>query len=158
MADELHRIEAQLRLAFAGEAWHGPALTEVLDGLMPEEAAAHPITGAHSIWEIALHLIGTYELVLRRLTGDGTPMTSAQDWRPVPVVAQASWQVTLEALRRANEAVGQRVLGFQSDALDTPLIPQPAFSAYTQFIGITQHDLYHAGQIVLLKRALRPPP
>ena len=156
MPDELHRIETQLRLALTGDAWHGPALMEVLDGLAPDEAAAHPIAGAHSIWEIVLHLIGTYELVLRRLGGDGTPITSAQDWPPVPAVSLSSWQAALETLRLANEALRRRVLGFRADALDAPLVPEPAYSAYTQFIGLTQHDLYHAGQITLLRRALRP--
>lgn len=156
MADEIHRIEEQLRRAFAGEAWHGPALLEVLDGLTAEEAAAHPIGGAHSVWEIALHLIGTYELVLRRLDGDGTPLTPAQDWPPVPAVTPSNWQFTLGALRTANDGLRQRVLDFRAEALDAPLVPEPAYSAYTQFIGITQHDLYHAGQIALLNRALRP--
>ena len=155
--DEIRRIETQLQRAFAGEAWHGPALMEVLDGLTAEEAAAHPIAGAHSTWEIVLHLIGGYELLLRRLDGDGTPLTPAQEWPPVPAVTPSSWHATLEALRRANQALRQRVVGFHADALDAPLVPEPAYTAYTQFIGTTQHDLYHAGQIALLKRALRAP-
>jgi hypothetical protein len=41
--------------------------------------------------------------------------------------------------------------------LDAPLVPESPYTAYTQFIGTTQHDLYHAGQIAILKRALRRP-
>jgi hypothetical protein len=44
---------------------------------------------------------------------------------------------------------------FNPQQLDRPLTPEGAYSAYTQFIGITQHDLYHAGQIVLLRKASR---
>ena len=102
-----------------------------------------------------LHLIGTYELVLRRLNSDGTPLTPLQDWPPVRTVSPSDWQAALGVLRRANEALRQRVAWFRADALDAPLVPEPAHSAYTQFIGITQHDLYHAGQITLLRRALR---
>jgi len=46
------------------------------------------------------------------------------------------------------------VLGFSPERLDRPLIAKLAYTAYTQFIGITQHDTYHCGQIALLKKAL----
>ena len=45
---------------------------------------------------------------------------------------------------------------FTPDGLDVPLVANPPYTAYTQFIGVTQHDLYHAGQIAMLKRALGP--
>ena len=157
MADEIHRIETQLQHAFEGEAWHGPALMEVLGDLTAENAAAHPIAGAHSAWEIVLHLIGTYGLVLRRLDGNGSALTPAQDWPPVPAATPSNWQNTLDALRDANEALRQRVLSFRADALDLPLVREPSYSAYTHFIGVTQHDLYHAGQVALLRRALGLP-
>jgi hypothetical protein len=155
-AVEITRLEAQLQHSFDGGAWHGPALLEVLDGFTPDEAFAHPIAGAHSVWEIVLHLIGTYDLVLRRLNGDATPLAPAQNWPAVPAPTPSAWRDTLRSLRSVNEELRRRVLSFNPDALDAPLVPEPAFSAYTQFIGITQHDLYHAGQIVLLKRALPP--
>src|SRR6187402_3155670 len=69
MTEELTRLEEQLRRAFEGEAWHGPAVLEVLAGVSVEAAAAHPIPGSHSIWEIVLHLASTYRLVLRRIQG-----------------------------------------------------------------------------------------
>jgi hypothetical protein len=46
------------------------------------------------------------------------------------------------------------VSAFPEERLDQPIVPEPPYTAFTQFIGITQHDLYHAGQIALLKRAL----
>jgi len=46
------------------------------------------------------------------------------------------------------------VATFPATRLDDPLVPHPPYSAFTQFIGLTQHDLYHAGQIMLLRRAL----
>ena len=55
MREELTRLEEQLRRVFEGEAWHGPAVLEVLAGVSVEAAAAHPIPGSHSIWEIVLH-------------------------------------------------------------------------------------------------------
>ena len=53
-----------------------------------------------------------------------------------------------------QEALRQAVRDFPEERLDEPLVPEPPYTAYTQFIGVTQHNLYHAGQIALLKRAL----
>lgn len=50
---ELARIAEQLRRSFEGEAWHGPSVLEALGGVSPDEANQHPITDAHSIWELA---------------------------------------------------------------------------------------------------------
>jgi uncharacterized damage-inducible protein DinB len=82
MSRELQRIETQLRLSFGGEARHGPSVIEALEGVSADAASEHPIAGAHSIWDLVLHLSGTYRLVLRRLEGDGRQMTPDEDWPP----------------------------------------------------------------------------
>lgn len=154
MASELDRIDEQLRLSFEGGAWHGPAVLEALDGVEAEGACAHPIAAAHSAWELVLHLGGTYGLVLRRLQGDGRQLTPEEDW-PVVVSATAdSWRETVRALHGLNEELRRAVRGFSAQRLDAPLVAEAPYTAYTQFIGVTQHNLYHAGQIVLLNRAL----
>lgn len=154
MSRELARLEAQLRRSFEGGAWHGPSLLEAVEGVTPEAAHAHPVAGAHSIWELVLHLGGTYRLVLRRLDGDGAPLTETEDWPPVPPPTPANWAVATQALRELNERVRRAVLDLSPDRLDQPLVAEPPYTAYTQLIGITQHDLYHTGQIGILKRAL----
>lgn len=151
---EVERIEEQLRRSFEGEAWHGPSVMEALSGLSPEEAAAHPIAGAHSIWELVLHLGGTYRLVLRRLGGDGRQMRGEEDWPQTPAPTEASWKEAVEALRGLNAQLRQAMSRFPGERLDEPLVPEAPYTAYTQLIGLTQHDLYHAGQVVLLRRAL----
>jgi DinB superfamily len=103
---------------------------------------------------LVLHLSGTYRLVLRRLEGDGRQMTPDEDWPPTPAPTAAAWQDAIRVLRELNERLRKEVLRFDADGLDRPLVAEPPYTAYTQFIGITQHDLYHAGQIAILKRAL----
>jgi uncharacterized damage-inducible protein DinB len=154
MSRELERIETQLRLSFEGGAWHGPSVLEALEGVTAENACEHPIDGVHSILELVLHLTGTYRLVLRRLDGDATPLPTTEDWPAVPTATPPEWQDTIRTLRELNGKIRQAVLRFNSDRLDEPLVAEPPYTAYTQFIGLTQHDLYHAGQIVILKRAL----
>jgi len=154
MRNERERLEEQLRLAFEGGAWHGPSVTEALQGVTAELASAHPIADAHSIWELVLHLAGTYRLVLRRLNGDSKFLAADEDWRPVPSpTTEAGWLAAINTLRDLNEQLRQAVVNFPDDRIDGPLLQHPTYSAYTHFIGLTQHDAYHAGQIVLLKRA-----
>jgi uncharacterized damage-inducible protein DinB len=154
MSSELRRIGDQLKRALEGDAWHGPAVLETLQGVTAAQAYAHPIAGAHSIWEVVLHLSATYGIVLRRLHGDGAPIRPAEDWPLAPPATEANWQEAVGALRRVNAELRDAVRAFPAARLDQPLVPDPPYTAYTQFIGITQHDLYHAGQISLLKRAL----
>jgi uncharacterized damage-inducible protein DinB len=154
MQAELSRLDEQLRLAFEGEAWHGPHVLEALEGVSPEQAAAYPIAGAHSIWELVLHLCGTYGLVLRRLGGDGRQLTELEDWPSVPESSAENWTDSIRVLKQLNEELRHAVRSFPVERLDQPLVPEAPYTAYTQFIGLTQHNLYHAGQITLLKKAL----
>jgi uncharacterized damage-inducible protein DinB len=154
MNRECIRLENQLRLSFEGAAWHGPSVLETLDGVTAEAAYEHPITGAHSIWELVLHISAGYRLVLRRLEGDGRQLTPEEDWPPVGTSTPAAWQETIRVLKELNGDLRRAVLNFDPDRLDEPLVAEPPYTAYTQFIGMTQHDLYHAGQIILLRRAM----
>jgi uncharacterized damage-inducible protein DinB len=154
MAGETMRLEEQLRRTLEGEAWHGPSVLEALAGVSAEQASSHPISEAHSIWELVLHIGSDYTLVLRRLAGDGRPFTPEEDWPSCPPATPENWRQAVDALRRSNQQLREAVRAFPAERLDEPLVPGVPHTAYAQFIGVTQHNLYHAGQISLLKRAL----
>src|SRR5215470_8593899 len=99
MMGELERIEDQLRRGLEGGAWHGPAVLELLAGVTPAQARARPIPGAHTIWELVLHLGGAYRLVLRRLRGDAAPLAPEEDWPPMPEPSAGNWRAAVEGLR-----------------------------------------------------------
>ena len=145
MADQISR-------AFWGESWHGPSVREVLAGVSAEDAAAHPIAGAHSIWEIVLHLTGGYRLVLRRVRGEPAQLSADEEWPSVPAISSPAWRKSQDALEQLNQQLQSAVRAFPEERLSQELGSQ--YSAYTQFCGAPQHDLYHAGQIVILKKAL----
>ena len=151
---EVNRLEEQLRRALEGEAWHGPSVLELLAGVSAAQAASHPIAGAHSIWELVLHLRTDYDLVLRRMAGDGRELTVAEGWPACPAPTEENWQQTVQELELWNRKLRQAVRDFPDERLDDLLVAESPYTAYTQFIGVTQHNLYHAGQIALLKRAL----
>jgi uncharacterized damage-inducible protein DinB len=155
VSTELARLETQLERSFEGQAWHGPSVLEALKDVTPDEAYAHPVIGAHSIWELVLHLGGTYRLVLRRLQGEDAQLTPAEDWPSVPSPTLVAWQQAIRSLQDLNQQVRDAIHRFRPEQLDQPFTPGAPYTAYMQFIGITQHDLYHAGQIAILKKAWR---
>ena len=149
---DMELIADQISRAFRGESWHGPSVREVLAGVSAEDAAAHPIAGAHSIWEIVLHLVGGYTLVLRRVRGESAQLSPEEEWPPVTAFSSEAWRENQRALEQLNEELQSAVRAFPAERLLQELGSK--YSAYTQFCGTPQHDLYHAGQIVVLKKAL----
>ena len=156
--NEAQRTADQMRRAMAGEAWHGPALLELLEGVEAEQAARHPIANAHSIWEIVLHVAAWKSAVLRRLRGEVIELTGEQDWPPVKDTSERAWIATLEQLKRAHNELERTAAGLEDSRLRSS-VPGKDYDVYFMLHGVVQHDLYHAGQIALLKKAqsLRAP-
>src|SRR5262249_24611665 len=124
MTAEIKRLEEQLGRVLEGGAWHGPSVLELLSGLPAAQASSRPIAGAHSIWEIVLHLASDYGLVLRRLAGDGSPLTAAEGWPTCPAPTEENWQRTVQELELGNKKLRQAVLDFPTRRLDEPLVPE----------------------------------
>lgn len=149
---ETGRIADQLARAFDGAAWHGPPLMAVLDGVAAEQAARKPVPSAHSIWEIAEHLIAWNAIPLRRLRGEAVEPTPAEDWPSITDTSDTAWADTLDRLRQRHHALHEAVLRFPAHRLDETT-PGKTYSHYILLHGAVQHNLYHAGQIALLKKA-----
>ncbi len=149
--NEVRRIQDQLKYAFEGPAWHGKSLRELLDGVDAALAAARPIAEAHSIWEIVLHIRAWNAAVLRRLQGDPAELPPEEDWPPTPSLGASSWHNTLRALDEAH-----RQLWSYLEALDDRQLELQAagnnYTVYYMLHGLIHHNLYHAGQIALLKK------
>jgi uncharacterized damage-inducible protein DinB len=151
---EAKRIVQQMQQGFEKKCWSGPALLEVLDGVDAKAASAKPIKGAHSIWELVMHLLTGQQLLSNMISGQRTtPAPDAEWWVPVPEQTEANWTDTLNRLKRGEAEFRNAVASFPDDRLDQPLV-EGGSSAYNNFQGHVQHMLYHTGQIMLLKRAL----
>lgn len=154
MNTECLRIADQLRRAFEGKAWHGDSLRELLTDVKASQAHARPLPKAHSIWEIVLH-IGVWEQAAAGAI-DGTPMPAFPwpkelDWASVTDTSENSWQKTLDQLFATNQKLCQKIERFGDERLQN-IVPGRKYDFYYLFHGITQHSLYHAGQIALLKK------
>jgi uncharacterized damage-inducible protein DinB len=151
MSNEVTRIEDQLKRAFEGNAWHGPAVLEVLEGVTAAKATARPIPGAHSIWEIVHHIAAWEEAARRRLQGEPAHLTPEEDWPPVRDTGDAAWAAALERLRTGHQSL-RRAVAKLSDAKLKEDVAGMDQTHYLLVHGVIQHDLYHAGQIALLRK------
>lgn len=155
---ETHRIADQVRRSLEGPAWHGPSLLEVLEGVTAKQAAARPIAGWKSIWELTLHAIVWQDAVRAHLAGRWPVIRigGPKDWPRPPKATDAAWRASVAKLRRSNAALVRAARAFPEPKLDRPL-KEGATSAYIQLHGAVQHNLWHAGQMAALKRALGLP-
>ncbi|HEY0004791.1 MAG TPA: DinB family protein [Pyrinomonadaceae bacterium] len=151
---EVESILDQLRRAFEGQAWHGPSVMELLADVTAAEAAARPLARAHSIWELALHIAAWENAARRRLTGDRAELPTAEDWPALLETGEAAWQEALQFLKTNHQELRAEIARLTDAELRKPIL-EGMSSIYGTLHGVIQHDLYHAGQIALLKKALR---
>ena len=149
---ETHRLNIQLKLAQQGGAWHGPSLRELLDGVTAEQAAAHPLPNTHSIWELVNHIAAWERIVTRRLQGEAvTDVPDEINFPPVHDGSEAAWQTALQRLAETNRDLREAIKQIDDAKLQEPT-PGKEHGLYIELYGALQHDLYHAGQIALLKK------
>ncbi len=151
MMNEVQRITDQLKRAFAGEAWHGPAVLQVLEGITAAQAAARPANSAHSIWEIAFHIAAWEGAVRKRLRGERGELSAAEDWPAVTDASEQGWERAKGLLREVHQDLCDAVSELDEARLDQPIVAGMS-SVYVTLHGVIQHSLYHAGQIALLKK------
>jgi len=149
---ETTRIADQLKRAYAGDAWHGPALMEILADVHAASAAARPIPNAHTIWELTLHIAAWDSVILRRIGGKPASPTDEENFPRVKEATESAWRATLADLQRQHQEL-LRVISEMPDSRLTQPVPGKDYDFYFLLHGTVQHALYHAGQIVMLKRA-----
>lgn len=151
---EAKRIATQLKQGFEGPCWAGPSFMDILEGIDAKAAAAKPIAGAHSIWELVMHVISGQEIMLRFVRGESKTAATLEDWwQPVPDANNAdAWSKTLAQLKKQEAELNVAVAKMSDEQLEKPFVPEGS-SAYNNLHGHVQHNLYHAGQILILKKA-----
>lgn len=150
---EAAAIADQLRRAFDGSAWHGPAVLELLADVDAETAAARPIADVHSIWELLLHIAVWDNAGMVRLTGKRWQPTGLHNFPTVPAKpTEAAWRKAIAATKRTHGKLIKTVAGLPESRL-RDRVPGKRYDFYHMLHGIAQHELYHAGQIAILKKA-----
>ncbi|HXT50990.1 MAG TPA: DinB family protein [Thermoanaerobaculia bacterium] len=150
---ETARLADQLERAFRGGAWHGPSLSEVLDGVDAATAAHRAFPDAHTIAELAGHVAFWIDAAHRRMQGEAIVNVPPEvDFPRGGADTDAAWRATLANLEGAHRRLHTALLALDDDALDGAVAGSDP-TVRGQLLGILQHNGYHAGQIALLKKA-----
>jgi hypothetical protein len=144
-------ILALLGEGYSRKTWHGPNLRQSLKGVSASQAARRPAPGRHNIWELALHSAYWKYAVRRRIEGGkrGSFILKGSNFFTRPEegkTTEASWRADLALLEREHRALEVAI----RRVLKTPRAKKLLPSLY----GVAFHDVYHAGQIRLLRRLI----
>lgn len=158
MRPEIELLLGLLDEAFDKKAWHGPNLRGALRRLTAREAAWRPSRGRHNVWEVMVHAAYWKYAVRRRLSGDkrGSFALPGSNWFPRPSgpASEAAWREDLALLIGEHLKLRDVIAALPGRRLHE-MSPGSRYTNLALIRGIAAHDLYHAGQIQLLKR-LRP--
>ncbi len=141
----------ELRHALQGDAWHGPALAELVGDLTVAEAIQRPIPTAHNIWELVLHITGWSNIALRRVNGGRHEPYDGEDWPEPGAISPERWKEIVGEMEESHERLCEVVAGLTDDRLNEAA-PGSARSISFMLHGVAQHDAYHGGQISLLRK------
>ena len=147
--DSSQLVLALLDEAYEKKTWHGPNLRQSLKGVSAKQAAKRPGPGRHNIWEVMLHAAYWKYTVRRRIEGEkrGSFILKGSNFFERPEkgrATEAAWNADKKLLEREHRALRAAV----AKALRTPRSPKYLCQLY----GVAMHDVYHAGQIRLLRR------
>ena len=153
---EIASLLAQLDEAFDRRSWHGTNLRGSLRGMGAAKASWRPAAGRHNAWEIALHAAYWKYAAWRRLTGEkrGSFALAGSNWFARPLAGEASgeaWKADLRRLVEEHARLREAVAALAPRDLARRTAGSP-FALGRVIQGAAAHDLYHAGQIQLLKR------
>lgn len=158
--DEIQALRDEIRRSLFGQAWHGPAVLETLASFTAVEAAARLIPNAHSAWEIALHILGWIEEATSRVQGKTPGDPQRGDWPTAPTPENEPWKRVQEDIVHAHAKLDRVLAVFPAARLNEVVgsaeeVPDEPDSTFGLLLhGLAQHNAYHCGQLVLLRRAV----
>jgi uncharacterized damage-inducible protein DinB len=144
-------LSDDLRRAVRGDAWHGSALRELLEGVSAEEAKQHPVPTAHSIWELVLHITSWARIAQRRIEGGQAAPFDGEDWPEVHDFSPDNWDQARRRLFESYEKLSEIVLAMSDNEIHRNA-PRSERSIGAMVSGVSQHAAYHGGQIAILKK------
>lgn len=138
-------------------AWHGPNLRGSIRGVTARDAARAPKPGRHNIWELVVHAAYWKYAVRRRLVGEkrGSFTVQGSNWFRRPVDrSEKAWREDVALLDREHRVLRDAVASFDAEKLDQRVNGSKSM-ARRLIAGIAMHDVYHAGQIQLIKKLIK---
>lgn len=140
--------------SLSGPMWHGPSLIDLIGDITASDAAARPVPGAHSVWELVLHLTTWTDIVRDRITSrEPVEATPERDWPKVQDTSADAWRDAVERLKDAKRQLAEEVRGLPDAKFEEP-VPGRDYRLAVMLRGVVEHDTYHGGQIAILKKSM----
>lgn len=152
----MNRIDTiidQIQRAHEGPAWFGPSVREALQNVTSEQASHRPNPKSHSIWEVVLHMTAWRTFTLRWLDQPSEEVTPEMDWPRIASTSDDGWQTSLQELHDSARLLCERVALLSDGDLER-IVEGRDYTVEVLLLGLPQHDAYHTGQIMLLKKHL----
>ncbi len=148
---ETYRITELLRRAFDGEPWYGPSVMDTLSDVTLEETL-NQLPGSHTIVELVEHMIAWRTFVIERLNGNATyDVNQEESFNKISAMTAEQWSDILQRLHQTQQDLLQ-ILSQISDKKLNEVVAGRAYSFDKMLHGIIHHDIYHIGQIILLRK------
>jgi len=145
----------KIQAVFQGECWHGPNITEVLANISSVQASYKPTPNTNSIAELIEHIVAWRRFTVEMLGGNvefKIDVEAGEDWPRYPNgVSEAQWTAIKKSLDSNQEELVATMTAFDNSKADQNVGHRPF--TFQQLAGfIIDHDLWHCGQIALLKK------
>lgn len=148
---ETKRIAEQLKRAMEGVAWHGPAVLEILSKIDATTACERPIDNIHTIAELTGHITTWHRAVLERLKGADFEPNRDDNWPTYENLGGEQWEAIKKDLNESYQMLYHKIIELSDNSLEK-LAPGKQYDIYHMLHGVIQHDLYHAGQMAILRK------
>jgi hypothetical protein len=151
--NEVKFLRDQIITTFKGDSWHGPNLVNTLSGIDNEQARARPLGERHTIWELTDHITFWMEAAWKSIK-DHTKLKpkKEKDW-PEMGKSKDDWIQSVERLEAAVNLTINELSIWNNEDLERE-VPDTNYTFKQMLHGLIHHNLYHAGQINLLKHKI----
>lgn len=150
------RLRKVVQRSVEGPAWHGPSVLETLEGVTAEQAATQAIPNLHTIWELVLHIAAWMEETAVRIEGGFNEQPLRGNFPEPGEPSEENWQATREILASSLAQLIAAIERLPEEALLTRVSSSdgPSVVIADMLAGAAEHNTYHAGQIVVLRKVL----
>ena len=149
--NEVKFLLDQIKTTFNGDSWHGPSLIRTLENVDYEQAKARPIGERHTIWELVNHTTYWLEEVKKVMQENKPPEVDFELNWPKMGMTDEDWELSVKRLEAAVNMLMDELAEWTNDDL-ARMVPNMDFTYKQMLHGAVHHNLYHAGQISILKK------
>lgn len=153
MTEEIKRIHRNISSVYDGQAWYGDNAVTILSGVTAAQAAVKPEKLNHSIAEIVSHMAAWRYFVVEKIKGNATyeVWETELNWQKITKLNESEWNGILNDLLKSQSQLLQQI-ELVEEPLLTATVGGRKYNFRLMLQGIVQHDIYHLGQISMIKK------